>query len=78
VGLFIVVYLTIFFALKATSAVQAVLSAVGTLGGAVFLNLFGFWLGAGPIVVLALLFDVVVLCGFVPLFRRRLRAFELR
>ena len=78
VGLFIVVYLTIFFAMKATSAVQAVLSAVGALGGAVFLNLFGFWLGAGPIIILALVFDVVVLCGFVPLFRRRLRSFELR
>lgn len=78
VGLFIVVYLTIFFAIKAATAVQAVLSTVGFLGGAVFLNLFGFMVGLESLVVLALAVDVVVLCSFVPLFRRRLRAFELR
>ncbi len=78
VALFLVVYLTIFFAMKSTSAVQAVLSTVGVLGGAVFLNLFGFMLEVRPIIVVALVFDVVVICSFVPLFRRRLRAFELR
>lgn len=78
VGLFIVVYLTIFFAIKATTAVQAVLSTVGFLGGAVFLNLFGLMVGVRSVIVLAIVLDVVILCSFVPLFRRRLRAFELR
>lgn len=75
VGLFVVVYLTIFFAMKATSAVQAVLSTVGLLGGAVVLNVVSL---GSPFLVLALIVDVGILCSFVPLFRRRLRAFELR
>ena len=79
VGLFVVVYLTIFFAISANSAVHAVMSTLSLLGGVVLVNILGFVYGLETgLFVLALVFDVVLLCTFIPLFRRRLTSFELR
>ncbi len=79
VGLFVVVYVTIFFAMRAASAVQAVLSTFGLIGATIFVNLLGFGLGTeSGLFLIAVLYDFVLLAAFVPAFRKRLRTFELR
>lgn len=79
VALFAIVYVTIFFAIKANSAVQAVLSTLGFFGGLIFFNLVFFVGGLGNgLFLIALVGDVVLLIAFVPWFRKRLSSFEFR
>ncbi len=81
VGLFVVVYVTIFFSIRASSAVHAVLATLGSIGGVVFLHVLAFVVGgssAAGLIGLVVVFDVVLIAAFVPAFRSRLHRFELR
>ena len=79
VALFVIVYLTIYFAIAANSAVQAVLSTLGLVGSVLLVNVLGFVYGINTgLFFLVLVADIALLCTFIPLFRKRIRAFELR
>ena len=76
VGLLVVVYVTIFFAIRAANTVQAVLLTFGSLGGVLAINAVALRLGAPGAFLFVFLLDGVVVFGFLPAFRRRLRSFE--
>jgi hypothetical protein len=75
VGLLIVVYLTIYFAIRATNTAQAIFWTFGSLGGLAFLNASCVLLGGLGVMLLCVV-DGLALCLFLPSFRGRLRSFE--
>jgi len=78
VALLVIVYLTIFFAIRSVNTVQAVLLALGSLSGLGLLHFFVILLAGSSGILALLLLDAVLFVAFLPAFRKRIRAFEPR